>query len=317
MRPSGMLRWCPLLWTLIGAWPGGVAAQSTVDSTVVSVVGHGPTTIVLLSGIVGGVPGFRRLRAQLVEQGHRVIVIDPYRLSIDSVDVTFVALARRVDRILDEYGIDTARVVGHAHGGGVALRLAAYHPRRVATVYFLDVGALAANRTKLLSASLRLVPFVIRVPGGRRFIRSRLLHGLRQNAGRHEWLDPTTQRAYSDPLLDHPAEAVAMANRLARSREPETAEAVVARVGVPVMLLLGEVPHPSSPDPEEVTLLIPLGALVCAVDLPGVGHFPHEEAPALVAEHIGRGMAWVLDPERYGCAPDRQPRIGVRPRDMN
>lgn len=284
---------------------------------VVTVTGHGPSTVVLLSGIVGGVPGFHRLRARLLERGHRVVVIDPYRLSIDSADVTFVALARRVDRILNEHGIEAARVVGHAHGGGVALRLAANHPRRVATLYLLDVGALAENRTKLFSASLRLVPFVVRVPGGRRFIRSRFIHGLRQNAGRQEWLDSTSQRSYTDPLLDHPVEVVAMAGRLARGREPEMVEAVVARVVIPVLLLIGEVPHPAGPDPEELSALLPLGALVCAVRLQGVGHFPHEEAPALITEHITREAAWASTPERYGCAPDRQPKIGTRPRDID
>jgi pimeloyl-ACP methyl ester carboxylesterase len=92
------------------------------DSAVVTVAGNGPTTYVLISGLVGGVAGFRRLQAPLVEQGNRVIVIDPYRMAVDSADVTFAALARLVDAVLAEYDVDSARVVGHAHGGGVALR---------------------------------------------------------------------------------------------------------------------------------------------------------------------------------------------------
>jgi pimeloyl-ACP methyl ester carboxylesterase len=262
------------------------AQPVSYDSTVVAVTGQGPTTYVLISGIVGGVSGFRRLRSHLLEHGHRVIVIDPYHLSLDSADVTFATLARRVDAVLAHYAIDSALVVGHAHGAGVALRLAANAPRRVAALYFLDVGALAENRTKVFSASLRLAPSIARLPGGRAFVRKQFVRGLRQNAGRHDWLDSATQRAYTEPFLDHLPKAVAMAGRLARAREPEPVTALVARIRVPVTVLLGAVPHPAGPDSAELAVLAPLGSQLRIERLPGVGHFPHEEAPGAVAERL-------------------------------
>jgi pimeloyl-ACP methyl ester carboxylesterase len=84
----------------------------------------GTVTWVLLSGLVGGVPGFRALERELLAGGGRVITIDPYRLSVDSTDVSFAALARRVQTVLDGLGVTTANLVGHAHGAGVALRVA-------------------------------------------------------------------------------------------------------------------------------------------------------------------------------------------------
>src|SRR5215217_2081954 len=74
--------------------------------------GDGPPTVVLVSGIVGGVAAYRRLEAALLESGTRVITIDPYGLSLDSADVTFDALARRVKARLAGLAVDSAVVVG-------------------------------------------------------------------------------------------------------------------------------------------------------------------------------------------------------------
>ena len=264
-----------------------LAAQpASRDAGAVTVAGRGATTYVLISGIVGSVAGYDRLQARLLEHGHRVVVIDPYRLSMDSADVTFAALARRVDAVLERYGVDSARVVGHAHGGGVALRLAASAPRRVSALYLLEVGALPENRTKVFSASLRLAPLIASLPGGRGFVRRRFVAGLRENAGREEWLDAATQRAYTEPFLDQLRRVVSMAGRLARAREPEPVSAVVARIRVSVLVILGTAPHPSAPDAEEIDALAPLGPLLRVERLPGIGHFPHEEAPAEVATRL-------------------------------
>jgi hypothetical protein len=53
-------------------WVGALDAQwLRHDSTAVTVTGSGSTTYVLLSGLVGGVAGFRRLASEL-ERDHRV-----------------------------------------------------------------------------------------------------------------------------------------------------------------------------------------------------------------------------------------------------
>ena len=276
-------------WSLLGcALATGqgatLGAQSPrYDSTVVVVTGTGPSTFVLISGIIGGVTGFRRLAAVL-EQNHRVVVIDPYRLSIDSADVTFAALARTVGVVLGEYGVDSARVVGHAHGAGVALRLAANAPSRVAALYFLDAGALAENRTKLLSSSLKMAPLIARLPGGKGFVRGRYVKALRQNAGSQAWLDSTTLRGYTEPFLNNLSKVIGMAGRLSRAHEPESRDTLVARLAVPVTLLLGAMPHSTAPDSGQLASLTPLGDRLRIERLAGVGHFPHEEETARVAE---------------------------------
>ena len=264
------------------------AQEIRYDSSVVAVRGSGPTTFVLISGMVGGVSGFRRL-ASLLESENRVVIIDPYRLAADSADVTFAALARYVDTILGELGVDSARVVGHAHGTGVALRLAANSPDRVSALYFLDGGAVDENRTTLFASSLKWASFIMKFPGGRNFVRGRFIKGIKQNAGRRDWLDSATVRAYTEPVLSQMSKAISLAKRLDRAREPDSSEAVVERVRVPVTVLLGDVPHPAEPDSSEITALASLGDRVRIERLPGVGHFPHEESPADVAAYLLAG----------------------------
>ena len=281
-----------LMW---GIPPAGIRAQPVIDPPAITVTGGGPTTYVLISGIVGSIAGFRRLEAELTALGHRVVVVDPYALSLDSTDVSFAALARRVDRELARLGIDSARAVGHAHGGGVALRLAAQVPTRVTALYLLDVGALPQNRTEVFSGAMRFVPFITRLPGGRRFVRSRLINGIRDNAGRQEWFDVATQRAYADPMLDRIGRVVSMAGRLASAREPEPLDNVVARLRCPVTMIVGAIPRASGPDSVEFAALAPLGGMLRVEWLAGVGHFPHEEAPAEVARIIARAPVALRD----------------------
>jgi pimeloyl-ACP methyl ester carboxylesterase len=259
--------------------------QTRYDSSVVTVRGSGPTTFVLISGMVGGVSGFRRL-ASLLESENRVVIIDPYRLAADSTDVTFAALARYVDTVLAELGVDSARVVGHAHGTGVALRLAANSPGRVTELYFLDGGAVDENRTALFASSLKWAAFIVKLPGGRNFVRGRFIKGIKQNAARHDWLDSATVREYTEPVLNQLSKAISLAKRLDRAREPESNLTVVDRVRVPVTVLLGDVPHPAEPDSSEITALASLGDRVRIERLPGVGHFPHEETPGEVAAYL-------------------------------
>ena len=278
----------PLIATalLAGALPSAALTQNGHAVPAVSVSGDGPQTVVLLTGLVGGVAGYRRLEARLLAQHQRVVIIDSYRLSIDSADVSFDAQARRVDRVLDSLRVTGARVVGHCHGGGVALRLAANSPHRVGALYLLDVAALPDHRSPVFSGSLRLVPLVTRLPGGRGFVRRRLVRGLHESSGPNAWLDAATERAYTEPLLNEIDRAIALAIRLGRANEPEPLASVIARVRVPVTVLLGGAPHTAGPVPGELPMLAPLGSLLQVETIAGVGHFPHEEAPDEIARRL-------------------------------
>ena len=243
-------------------------------------------TYVMVSGVVGGIAGYRSIERRLLQLGHRVVIIDPYLMSIDSADVSFDAMARRVDAQLELRGVKASRVVGHAHGGGVALRLAANAPGRVSEVFLLNVGALEGNRSPVFSSSMRLVALVAHIPGAKRLLRRRIVAGIRENTGNSDWLDDATAHAYSDTPLAHLSGLVGMGLRLGKSEEPEALALVVSRIRVPVTLLLGALSCPASPGADEMTALKPLGTLVRVVKIEGTCHFPHEEAPEVVMTYL-------------------------------
>lgn len=274
-----------VLLALPGQPAGAQAASGAVRSA-----GSGPVTWVLVSGLVGGTAGFSSLEQELRKAGHRVITIDPYALSIDSADVSFAALARRADAVVDGLGARRVHLVGHSNGAGVALRMAANAPDRVEALYLLDAGALPTNAGKVLGRSLRLVPLIARVPGGRAFLRGRLFSGIRESSGSCEWFDDAAQRRYADPILGNVGRVVALAVRLGQVQEPDSIATVVARVRTPVTVILGDAPHPSAPAPAELRTLEPLGARLTVIHMPGVGHFPHEEATRLVTLYLLRGV---------------------------
>lgn len=272
----------------------------------VRTAGDGNETWVLLSGVVGGTAGFRTLEQSLLRAATsdtalagnarapagraqiRVVTIDAYQLSLDSTDVSYEALARRVRGVLDALGVQTAHVVGHAHGAGVALRLAAYDADRVTSLYFLDAGALRLNRSKTLSRSVKFVSFFARVPVVRGRIRAKLVEGIRENMSQSQWFDVAAQARYVDPMMQDMKRAIALAARLNESNERDSLSVVVSRVRAPVTVILGDAPHATSSTPEQLAMLAPLGPRLRVLRLPAVGHFPHEEATPVVTEVLLR-----------------------------
>jgi len=88
--------------------------------------------------------------------------------AIAAVDVKSVA--RAVDRALDRQKVERAILVGHSYGGWVALEEAVAHPKRVAAVVVIDMGAYTP-RDSVRTATLELhmkerYPSLIRVMFG-------------------------------------------------------------------------------------------------------------------------------------------------------
>lgn len=240
-------------------------------------------TWVLLTGMLGGEAGMKRLESRLVARGHCVVVFDPYALSADSTEVSFDALARRIDVSMRTRNIRAAHVVGHAHGGGVALRLAALYPARVATLSLIDVGALPSSRTAIMGRSLSLIPIVAHAPGGKSLIRSKIVGGIRDNSGNASWLDADSEEHYVEPVLRNISRSTAMMQRLAVAQEPESVDALVSRLQVPVTVVLGAAPHSTSPTAAHLASLKNVRGCLRVVSVKGAGHFVQEEAPEQLA----------------------------------
>jgi pimeloyl-ACP methyl ester carboxylesterase len=252
----------------------GLLALPDADAVVSR--GSGPA-VVILSGLLGGTARFEPLADSLVRDGFRVVIVDPYRLGAQAADVSFDGLAREVDRALAREEARDAIIVAHSHATSIALRLAANAPDRVRRLILLDGGITASTRTPGIALSMRLASIIAHIPGGRSFIRSRINAGLRANSGSTVWISDSAARQYADPVLAELPRVTRMAQRLAEAHEPEEPAAVIARVRAPVLLLLGDAPHETSPDSVELAPLL-ARATTQSRRLPGVGHFLHEEA---------------------------------------
>src|SRR5512132_4444483 len=88
--------------------------------------------LLLFSGIWGEVGLWERLLPHL--PGFRTIAFDPPgigRSQMPSVPLSMWALAHLGTAVLDEFGIDSAHVLGASFGGAVAQQMAFSHPSRV------------------------------------------------------------------------------------------------------------------------------------------------------------------------------------------
>lgn len=84
-----------------------------------------------------------------------------------------------VCRFMDEHGLERAAVVGHSHGGRIAIRLAVAHPERVTKLVLVDSAGIRPRRTfkyRRRVALAKLAKQVARFGGRRgRLLRERLV----------------------------------------------------------------------------------------------------------------------------------------------
>lgn len=134
--------------------------------------------VVLIHGLVGSSSNWRRNIAALAKES-TVYAIDQLNMGksqrVPGLDASLEATADRVAAFMDALGIARAEIVGHSHGGAVALMLAARHPERVRSlvlfapanpysrldqllirIYSTPMGRLAARTAPHLPVRLQL-----------------------------------------------------------------------------------------------------------------------------------------------------------------
>ncbi len=279
-----------VLVSVIGASLGGSprAEPASLPPTPPAVVvrGAGPA-VVLLSGLLGGTARLNPLADRLIDDGFRVVLVDPYRLAAATADVSFHGLARTVGAALRRKGVGSAVVVAHAHAAGVAVRLAADAPELVTHLVLLDAGVVPSTRSTGVARATRMAALIAQLPGGPSFIRARLVSGIRANSGDPAWVSEAVARDYTEPLMAELPAVARMAARLADAREPEAVELILRRVTADVTVLIGGAAHAITASDEELAYAARIRG-VRVRHLEGVGHFVHEEAPGeVVAEVLG------------------------------
>ena len=250
----------------------------------------GEPTFVLLHGLMGTAAVFSPLMEALLPERHGIALDLPGAGHSDrdpQMGAHLGSLAHCVEQALDALGLEKVVLVGHSHGGAVALCLAASEPARVAAL-----GLFAPAHPYFRQAD-SLIQFY-RSPVGKAFAHTlpwlpRWVHmaGLRRMAGPQAVETPERLAPYRENLRTRGT--VPFLLRLLRSWHSDMRELehrLEAPLHLPVLLLWGDGDR-VIPVSSAAGLRKHLTGAEFHV-LPGVGHRPAEERPeacAALLEH--------------------------------
>jgi pimeloyl-ACP methyl ester carboxylesterase len=268
-----------------------VRAPATIET------GSGPA-VLLVHGLTGFKEAWGRLPRALADAGLRAVAVDlpGFGASPRLRRTTPQGLAGAIGPLLDD--LAPAAVVAHSLGSQVAMLAAAAHPGRVARMALLAPWVLARPRR----LPPRTVSDVLQLPlVGRPLARAAIARLRRSPARRRE----AYLRAVGDPaalagdpaltaLLEGAGERLRRADLRALTDWGASALALDVRplapgLSGPTLVVVGTLDRVTEPSGARwLADALPAGRLL---SLPGVGHFPHLEAPdevaAAVVGHLG------------------------------
>jgi pimeloyl-ACP methyl ester carboxylesterase len=247
--------------------------------------------IVLLHGLAGSSETWRSLIGPLSRK-YRVVAPDLLghgNSTKPRTDYSLGALSVLIRDVLDELGITRATFVGHSLGGGIAMQFVYQHPDYVQRLVLINSGGLGPDVGMLLRlASLPGAELVLPIiaakrllaPGERVWSLMRRA-GIESPRGQEMWRhyrslsDGPTRQAFLRTVrgvIDHRGQAVSALNRLN------------TRMDFPVMAIWGDrdamIPVAHAYAAQQIRPDVRVEVLT------DVGHFPHAERPAEVAELI-------------------------------
>ncbi|MES2306598.1 MAG: alpha/beta hydrolase [Gemmatimonadota bacterium] len=269
------------------------------ESLHVEVRGSGPD-VVLIPGLFGSAYGYRAVVEHLVAAGRRTIVIEPLGLGNSSrprgADYSLTAQAARIAAVLDSLGVDSAVVVSHAVGTGIALRLALARPLMVRSVISLGGGIPESAATAGLRRAVSWAP-LLRILGAGS-LRKRVHGSLVHSSGDTSWVTDSVIAHYTGPATADLGATLAAFRGMVQSTEAVQLLPRLGEIRCPVILLLGAAPHEGRTADGEVELLRS-GVRRFELQLvPGAGSYLQEERPDAVFAVISRmvtGGARVVD----------------------
>lgn len=241
--------------------------------------------VILLHELGGSASTFRWLDAQL--EGHRVLALDlPGTGGSPRItdEPTLTGLAEAVAETLRVVAPDgPSVVVGVAGGAGVAAALAAVHGSLVSGLVYCSLGATLTQAT--IDYIRARVP-VVREGGMAAVVDFSLARSFpeRLRVGREQlYADYHAAFVSSDVdgYVDQQLALAASAHEL-----PE----LLAAVAAPAVVLGGQVDELFPPETQDAAAAL-LPQLVARINLPGVAHLPHLQAPAALAAAIDLAVA--------------------------
>lgn len=247
--------------------------------------------IVLLHGMAGSSDTWRSLIGPLSRK-YRVVAPDLLghgNSTKPRTDYSLGALSVLIRDVLNELDISQATFVGHSLGGGISMQFVYQHPDYVQRLVLINSGGLGPDVGMLLRlASLPGAELVLPIiaakrllaPGERVWSLMRKA-GIESPRGEEMWRhyrslsDGPTRQAFLRTVravIDHRGQAVSALNRLN------------TRMDFPVMAIWGDrdamIPVAHAYAAQQVRPDVRVEVLT------DVGHFPHAERPAEVAELI-------------------------------
>ena len=245
-------------------------------------------SLVLLHGLMGCADTFVPLMQEL-DPGQHVIALDLPGAGQSErrpdIDPRLATTAEQVSGILDALELHRPIVLGHSHGGAVAMSLAAHHRQSVGSLvlispahpYFREADPLVrfylSKPGQLFAHCMPWLPEWLQ------------MIGLRRMAGPQSWDTPERLKPYRDNLRT-PGTILHLL-RLLQTWHNDMAglrRALRHHLDTPTLVLWGDsdraVPLHSAP---ELRRHLQHSELIT---LPGIGHRPAEEAPSLVANFI-------------------------------
>lgn len=259
------------------------------DTMAVRVSGRGDP-VVLVPGLLGAGYGFRELLPLLDGAGFGTVVVDLLGTGGSSrardADYSLEAQAAHLAFVLDTLGVSDARLVAHAIGGSVALRLTLSRPDLVSAVLLIEAGPAESATTEGLGKALKLAPLIKLFGSGK--VRGKMRDQMVSASGDPSWVVPWVVDGYAGPAVEDLGATLDAFRAMASSREPAPLAPRLGAIHEPVRLLLGGFPHDGGPSRCEVETLAQELQDFDMDTLPGIGHFPHEESPGLVLDAVLR-----------------------------
>jgi magnesium chelatase accessory protein len=248
----------------------------------------GRPSLVLLHGLMGCAETFVPLIEELDPDLHIVALDLPgagQSERRDDIDASLRTTSEQVRRFLKAIDLHKPVVLGHSHGGAVALNLAAHHHD------ILQSLVLLAPAHPYFDEGDPLIRFYLSLPG-RIFAYTMpwfpewlQMVGLRRMAGPQSWDTPERLKPYRDNLRTPGTMSHLL--RLLRTWHKDMSglrRALRRLLGTPSLIVWGDcdraVPLHSAAELRAHLLHSEL------ITIPGVGHRPAEERPTLVAEFV-------------------------------
>ncbi len=215
--------------------------------------------------------------AQVLQSTYRVLRIDLPGAGLTGADPSGDYSDERgmqlLAALLDQLGVQRATLVGHSMGGRLAWRFAAEQPQRVDRLVLIAPDGFASpgfeyGKPPEVGAAVQLMRWVLP--------KLVLKKGLAPAYANPELLSEETVTRYHEMLLAPGVRAALIARMQQLVLQDPTP--LLARIKAPTLLLWGEqdamIPLANAQD---YLRAMPSARLVV---VPGVGHLPHEEAPA-------------------------------------